>query len=285
MNQPSVEEAEVDEPTNPVLPTHMKTLSILSLIVLASAAAARGEESSISGTKAEVGRSNSDVAPSEQELRRKLNSPLFAEEGRAESFIEAAGLAYSEGAVERAALFLYLGQVRAAIDLKAYEPTEIGGNSPIVALDAMQQMAGSYINPAVIRDRDMFARVVARVSFWNPTYSPKYSPGWDFNSEVTKARFDHIVRDEKKRWLKSMSDTTKLLRDDEYYKLILLAQDFNFRHEERKPWDPQGKDVKTQVTVSEEEYNDAVSKMKSIEKRLGVASLLSDSDDRQDSEQ
>jgi hypothetical protein len=285
MNQPFVEEAEVDEPTKPVLPTHMKTLSILSLIVLASAVASPGEESSISGTKAEVGRSNSDVAPSEKELRRTLNSPLFAEEGRAESFLEAAGLAYSEGAVERAALLLYLGQVRAAIDLKAYEPTEIGGNSPIVALDAMQQMAGSYINPAAVRDREMFARVIARVSFWNPTYSPKYSPGWDFKSEVTKASFEQIVQDAKKRWLESMSNMAKLLRDDEYYKLILLAQDFNFRHEKRKPWDPQGKDIKTQVTVTEEEYNDAVSKMKSIEKRLGVASLLSDSDVRQVSEQ
>jgi hypothetical protein len=213
-----------------------------------------------------------NAAPDEAGIARLLNSPSFTQ-SESEHFFTASGLAYSEGAVERAALLFYLGQIRAAIDLKAYKPTETGGNSPVVAISALTHSLGAYINPAVMRNREMFARVVGRVAEWTPTYSPTYSPGWKHDSEVSKAEFESQAQKIKTHWLNQMNDTKRLLEDDEYFRLVRLMQDFNFRSAERMPWDPLGKAHRVRVTVTQAEYDAAESRIKEIEKRLEQGSL------------
>jgi hypothetical protein len=93
---------------------------------------------------------------------------------RSDSLImfRAAAESLSKGDLERGGYLFYAAQIRAAIDLEAYKPIGTGGSSPEVLIGALRFQLGQGINPLTFRDRDLFARIVARLSNWNAVFDP-----------------------------------------------------------------------------------------------------------------
>ena len=197
------------------------------------------------------------------------------------SLMMAAGKALKEGRTEDAGFYLYAGQLRAAVDMQVFEPKGTGGNSPAVALGAIQETLGPAINPNVMRDRTALARIVDRLEKWTPAFTPEYKPGWEFKAALIDVKRGAIIKELKEPRLAQLRKLSDLLNDEQYYAAFKTVQDYNFSGDDFQWLGPDGKGHVSPRKVSKAEYTVAMDQMKQIEKTRGVKSgLFPDEEDK-----
>lgn len=193
-----------------------------------------------------------------------------AESADSEALFMAAAKLARQKRLEDAAYMFYIAQIRAGTDLESYEPVGTGGNSPGVAIAAIQFELGQVINPAIMRDRDAFGRVVDRIESFACRFSPTYSPGWEYRSKVDETSFNAVTTEIKTSRQQQMRDFRRLLADDEYYRLFRLTQSYHCRHYDRLPWEMFGGEPEERQVITAEECTKAVTRLKEIEQQMGV---------------
>ncbi len=171
------------------------------------------------------------------------------------------------------AFLYYAGQIRAAVDMQVYEPIGTGGNSPATLLGATKATIGPIINPAIMRDRDAFARVVARLANWTPKFEAGYEPGWEYKAALSGPRIEAAVKEAKEAVVPHLQSLNQLLHDDDYYKAFKTVQDYNLRDVEEFGTAPQsGQPKAAPVKVTRADYTAAMDRLQQIEKARGLKS-------------
>lgn len=83
--------------------------------------------------------------------------------------------ANSLGQLENAGFLFYAAQMRAVFDMKRFK----GGNMPGgvgAAFGALRNQIGEVINPAIVRDPKVYAKIVERLENWDMTTPKNYNP-------------------------------------------------------------------------------------------------------------
>jgi hypothetical protein len=173
------------------------------------------------------------------------------------SLLMAAGKA---SRLEDAAFLYYAGLIRAGVDMQVYEPVGTGGNSPATLLGAMKATLGPVINPAVMRDRDTLARIVARLANWTPKFEAGYDPGWEYKSALAEPERTTAAKRARDLVVTHLEPLSQLMQDDAYYAAFKTVQDYNLG-------DPSPK-------VSEIEFRAALERLEEIEKTRGIQTGL-----------
>ncbi len=134
--------------------------------------------------------------------------------------------ANSLGQLEDAGFLFYAAQMRAVFDMKRFK----GGNTPGgvgAAFGALRNQIGEVINPAIVRNPKVYAKIVERLENWDMTTPKDYKPGWDTQGQVPGVEKAAVVREIKEGPLKGMRPMAKLLQDPEYFAAFHTYQDFN----------------------------------------------------------
>jgi hypothetical protein len=156
--------------------------------------------------------------------------------------------------------------------MKAFPPVGTGGNSPGVLFSALGHQIGTGINAAIMRDRDGYARVLARLEKWNPKYNEAYHPGWDFKEPLPANQRTAAVSGFRNSNIAGMRGMSRLFQNDEYHSLIRKIQDYNLGADFVRKIDS-GRFPPTQVT--EAEFEQAKRRAAEIEKQLGIEGVFS----------
>jgi hypothetical protein len=187
------------------------------------------------------------------------------------SLYQAAATAVSLKRRDDAAFLLFAAQIRARGDVKAFPPVGTGANSPGVALTALSRQIGNFVNPAIMRDRGGYSRVVARLERWKPKYDVGYVPGWEFKNPLP---LDQCAAAAMEFWninVAGMRGMNTLFQNDEYHGLIRKIQDYNLDDDFiRKIDDGQFPPSK----VSEADFKRAKARAEEIEKQMGIEGLF-----------
>lgn len=242
-------------------PTVLKCLSFLALITI-SGASVRSEDRAVL---------NDATGQPQVEPKKRPG----AERADAENLYLAAAEVFSKGHIEYAGFLFYAAQIRARIDLESYEPVGTGGDSPGVALTAVRVQGHAKINPAIMRDREAFARVLARIEKWSPAYDSNYQPGWEFKSALNESQIKEKAQQVKTAWLKQMQEVNQLLQDDEWFDAFKTTQDYDLEGEKLLLTDADGKARRVErKKVSKSDYQAALARIQEIEKSRGLKSGL-----------
>lgn len=239
----------------------MRKLHNYPAVLLLGLLSACSENTSVDAPSA-----STDVATKRPTSEEAGNRPA-SERADSATLFEAAAALYGKEKIENAGFLFYVAQLRARIDLKAYAPVGSGGNDPGLAIAAVSGQLGSRINPSAMRDRDIFGRIVERVSSWSPVFDPAYDPGWEHKTSPNKAEFDKQVAEVKAVWIGQMRDFSELLQDDEYYDLFQKVQKYNLAGIEDFSPETGGRDAAE--TMSEEDYAASVVRLEQIEAQHG----------------
>ena len=167
------------------------------------------------------------------------------------------------GRTEEAAFLFYAAQLRARMDAARYPPKGKGGDSPLVALGAINNQVGIMVNPAIMRQPQKFSAVVERIAVWNPATPKGYEPGWQFTPGASEADARKKFNENRAAFLKQFRGMAKLLNDATYFAAFKTLQEFNFAPpaEQQKPEQVKKKDA-------------AVKTLQSIEQRMGIKGLF-----------
>jgi hypothetical protein len=189
--------------------------------------------------------------------------PILArsQEATAMHLFIASAVAFQTEAIEDAAYLFYTAQMRTGHDLARFPPKGTGGSSPGVALGAVSQQLGAEINPAIMREPAMFAKVVTRVQGWKPMTPAGYNPGWEY-TEVKEADGQRQFTANRDAFIRQFGGLSTLLNDPEYFKAFRVVQDHNF-----SPYEEQQKPAR----IGEKKAAEA--KMLEIEKRRGIEGM------------
>ncbi|MCX6952432.1 MAG: hypothetical protein NTV51_09740, partial [Verrucomicrobia bacterium] len=98
-------------------------------------------------------------------LKKILAKP---ESASAVMLYTASGVALREKRLEDSGFLFYVARFRAQFDKELFPPTGTGGDSPMVLFGALQQQLGGVVNPALMAEPKVFAKVLARVKSWKP---------------------------------------------------------------------------------------------------------------------
>ena len=206
--------------------------------------------------------------------RANLQDRARLEQADAVTLYRAAAEQYAQGRLDDAGYYFYLAQLRARVDLAAYPAMGKGGDDPAVALAAIRLQLGAVLNPAFFGDRELFARIVARLEKWTPTFDPKYDPGWEYRQPVTKSHFDAAVVKVRPEWLAPAQEICALMSDDEYYRLFKLVRDHHVSSARVALGETTNQADETPQATTEAEYSAALERLKQIEKEHGAIPLL-----------
>ena len=121
--------------------------------------------------------------------------------------------------------------------MEVFEPVGVGGNSPAALLGSLKATLGPAINPAVMRDRDAFARIAARSANWTPAFDPGYDPGWEYKVALTGPA-EAAIKQYQEPMLAFIQPLSQLLQDDEFYRSFKIVQDYNLRGRSAFPQPP-----------------------------------------------
>ncbi len=140
----------------------------------------------------------------------------------------ASNTALRRGRVEDAGYFFYAAQVRVAFDFDRFDVSRRpDGNNAATYLGFLRQTIGSQVNPAVMKDRKVFAAVVARLERWDPVpaadaYYPEFEKA---RLKLPRARWAETAASLKTQFLNVFARRTlTLLNDDAYYQALLDVQ-------------------------------------------------------------
>lgn len=173
----------------------------------------------------------------------------------------ASGVALREKRLEDSGYLFYVARFRAQFDKDMFPPTETGGDSPMVLFGALQQQLGSVVNPALMAEPKVFAKVLSRVKSWSPEVTGTYNPGWAFSEKRSKERAKEALQNGRMRFQEEMEGLCTLLQDETYFAAFRTAQNFNLRHGSERP--------------SNEELDSAMATMERIETEKGIQGIVS----------
>jgi hypothetical protein len=143
----------------------------------------------------------------------------------------AAAAAYQAKRYEDAGFLFYTAQIRSRTDLNTFRPRKTGSGNPVVLISALNVKLGEVINPALMRQPDIFANVIARIEDWQPSYDDSYTPGWKFSERKAVKKSAALADKTKQSFLQSMQPLSKLLLDPEYFEIFKTVQDKNLSRE------------------------------------------------------
>lgn len=150
-----------------------------------------------------------------------------AETTAAPTLYIAAGAALKAGKLSDAGFLFYAARIRAAFDQALFPPRGSGGDSPLVALGALQFQLGSALNPALMADPRAYADAVAKVKAWGPRAPDGYDPGWEYKQRTTPKAAEDAIRELRAKFNEQMGAMSTLLNDERYFAAFRTVQKFN----------------------------------------------------------
>lgn len=156
-----------------------------------------------------------------------------AETLSADQLLIGANTAHGLRRLPDACLLLNAGRVRARYDLERYEPKGTGGNSPGVALAALEDgVAQVVIRDIVLRPAD-YAESLKRFEAWNLQESVAgHQPGWEYLREVkVPAR---LAAEIKEKLLDNAKPMATLLGMPEYFVAFKVFREVNDLPEDKQ---------------------------------------------------
>lgn len=229
----------------------MKKIAVLVMMLVCVAANAQSPAEQALYTQLASKSDNSAAA-----LKEVLSKP---ESVSAVLLYTASGVALRERQLEDAGFLFYVARFRAQFDKALFPPTGTGGNSPMVLFGALQQQLGSAINPALMGEPQVFAKVLARVKSWQPKVPEGYAPGWEFSQKENEEKAAASIQEGRAKFLDGMGGICALLQDDEYFAAFKVAQAYNSKPPAEKP--------------TKEAFDTAMKTMSRVEKEKGIQGL------------
>ena len=168
----------------------------------------------------------------------------------------AAAEAFEKERLEDSGFLFYAAQLRRRFDEKCFTAIGQGGNSPHLALAAMSQQLGYTINPAVMSEPKVFAKVIERLKVWTPKASKDHDPGYSFSDRLTEEAAHKAAEPHRADFLRGMSDMVTLLNDDEYFAASNVLRAYNLGPRDERP--------------TKEEYDEATATMRRVEEAKGL---------------
>jgi len=203
---------------------------------------------------------------SETQREQGLNEVLKTAEAQpAVILIEACIVAAKLERLEDQAFLFYTAQLRRRFDAKAFPPKGKGGNSPLVAINAVLSLIGSSLNPAIMSKPKVFSKAIKRVEQWEPAAPESYRPGYEFSARLPEQEAIEEFAPHKQKFVQAMSKMAQLLNDPDYFDAAELVKRYNGAAPGDKP--------------SEDAKNEAIKTMKRIESQKdlpgpGITNLL-----------
>jgi hypothetical protein len=150
-----------------------------------------------------------------------------AQERSAATLYTASAFAFRLKRVEEAGFLFYVARIRAQFDKQLFPPIGKGGDNPMLVFGALREEVGNVVNPAVMGEPKLFARVLQRVKEWSPEVAGGYKPGWEYSKSGERARADATAKDAKEQFLAAMGGTCALLQDGQYFTASTIVKDYN----------------------------------------------------------
>lgn len=179
-----------------------------------------------------------------------------AETTSAFTLYASAGAALKAGKVSDAGFLFYAARIRGEFDKALFPPRGSGGDSPLVALGALQFQVGSALNPVLVADPRAYAKMVEKVKSWTPRAPDDYQPGWDYQQRTTEKAAEEAIRGLRAKFIEQMSGMSTLLNDERYFAASRAVQKFNQGAAAERP--------------TRETYDAALKTMREIETAKGI---------------
>jgi hypothetical protein len=130
--------------------------------------------------------------------------------------------------LEKAAFLYFAAQMRSRFDLKRFPAKGKGGNSPGVAIAALNHDIGAVLNPMIFRKPEVFSKVVQQLDNWSIYTAKDYDPGWEYESKLSEQESKALGASIKQKYMESAKGFARLLGTPEYFEALKVLQDFNF---------------------------------------------------------
>lgn len=169
----------------------------------------------------------------------------------------AASAALKAGKLSDAGFLFYAARIRTAFDQALFPPQGSGGDSPLVALGALQFQLGSTLNPVLMADPKAYAAVVEKMKKWTPHAPDDYKPGWQYKQRTTLKAAEDAIRELRAKFIEQMGAMSALLNDERYFAAFRTVQKFNQSPPAERP--------------TREAYDAALKTMREIETAKGIA--------------
>jgi hypothetical protein len=237
----------------------MKRRIAIALAAFAVAAWSTEAQSPSEGTL--YGQLTTNEAPSSVSISALDRVLKTSDEFSAAILYTASSVAFREKRLDDAGFLLYIARFRARFDKALFPPTGTGGNSPLLALAALQQEVGAVVNPAIMAEPKTYAKVADRVRSWTPKVPSGYHPGWDYSAKGSEKQAEEATAANRKETIEHMTGLSQLLLDRSYFAAFKTVQDHNLKRagETKGP--------------SDEAYDVAVSTIQRIEKEKGITGV------------
>jgi len=168
----------------------------------------------------------------------------------------ASAVAFDTNRLEDSAFLFYAGQLRLRFDEQCFPPKTADGHNPIQVIRGYSLELGAKINPAVMKEPEIFSNALARVARWRPRAPSTYSPGYEFDQRLTEEAAGLAAEANRVEFLKRMGDFATLLSDKDYFLAIQIVKGLRVHGDDRLP--------------TKEEYEAAVKTVSRIEEQRGI---------------
>jgi hypothetical protein len=170
-------------------------------------------------------------------------------------------VALTEKRLEGSGFLFYAGQLRARFERECFPPKGKGGENPYVGITALSQQVGAVVNPLVMDDAKLYAKVIDRVKQFVPKAGEDYNPGYEYAPRKTEQDAHAAVKAKREEFIRGLSDLGALLEDPQYMAAARTIRAYN--HAGKSPG-PTNAEVEA-----------AAATLTRIEKEKGVAGLAS----------
>lgn len=202
------------------------------LVVIAVGLWLAGDEETLSQVKSDDGAALLEMDPKAENAVFKGGQKsvdyvvAHAETLPADKLLIGANTAYGLRRLPDACFLLNAGRVRARYDLERYEPKGTGGNSPGVALAALEDgVAQVVVRGIVLRPAD-YSESLKRFEAWNLKESVAgYQPGWEYLREVKVSA--KLAAELKEKLLGNAKPMATLLGMPEYFAAFKTFREVN----------------------------------------------------------
>ncbi len=173
----------------------------------------------------------------------------------------AAKTAFENKRLEDSGFLFYAAQLRMRFDEQCFPATGVGGDSPFVFYGALSQELGSVINPTVMDEPVVFAKVLERLTAWQPKADKNYDPGYEHSPRLTEKQALKASAANRREFEKGMGDLSTLLEDADYLAASRIVRTYN-EFGENQP--------------AQAAYDKAIDTMVRIEKQKGLRGFMAE---------
>ena len=170
-----------------------------------------------------------------------------------------AGAALREKRLEDSAFLFYAARLRSQFDRECFTAVGEGGDSPFVLYGALAQEIGQQVNPAIMAQPEVFAKVIDRLKKWEPKAPDTYDPSYEFSERLSEGAALEKTAASRKKYIDGLADLSTLLQVPEYFAAFQVMQAYNLGPLKDRPTD--------------EKYAEAVDAIKRIEKEKGIEAI------------